>query len=189
MSTAVDMLERRAVCGREDGWSKRWFGRSSGYGPDQGKEVRLESPLGGGHEMGKGFLGGFLVGLDPVAVLGIDDEHEVMIGVLGETKERGAAKFGGFGPGGGLEGAFMRAPFDVSSVAGVDEIDSLGGEVSQVESVEVVGAQLEDGGDFLAVEVEDFEAPIVEDARQEEKEVLHWNVEAMGEFAEDWLMD
>ena len=116
--------------------------------------------------MGVGIEAGLFMDLHPVAVVWVDDEDEVLVAVLGEAQEGGAAKLGGFGPGRGLHGALVSAPFEVGAMAGVDEIDGIRGEVGEVEPVEMVGAQLEHGADFFAVEVEDFEASVLEDAGQ-----------------------
>jgi len=129
--------------------------------------------------MGVGFVAGFFVGLDPLPKAGIDHENEMVIRILGETQEGGSAELGGFGACLGLNRAFVVTPFEMGSVAGVHELDGVGPEVGEVESVEVAGSKLKDRDDLLAIEVQNFEAPIGEDPGQREEQVLNRDVESM----------
>jgi len=113
----------------------------------------------------------------------------MVVDILSQTQECGALVFGGLRTGRRLDRASGCSPFEVGSVTGVNQVDGVGAEVGEVKSVKVIGTQLEDADDFLAIEVEDFEASVREDSGQAEEDVLDREGETAGQFLEDGLVD
>lgn len=123
-------------------------------------------------------------GLDPAVVGGVHQEDEETLVILGEAKEGWGGELDGFSGEGRLEGASGFAPFEVGAMTGIDEIATVGAEVSQVEAVESVAAQLEDALDDVAVKVENLEATVLKDMGEVEKAVLDRVMELFGEGGE-----
>ena len=84
-----------------------------------------------------------------------------------------------------MEHTFVRAPLDVRAAAGVNKVDPLLADVRKIEPVELLAAQFEDAVDFLSAEADDLEAAIREHARQTEPDILHGDVEPIGQTPEN----
>ena len=155
----------------------------SGRGwPDPRIGFGLALPLVGSDEMGIRFGTGPFVVSDPFPIRGPNDEDEVVLGVLCDAQQRRSTELEGLRAQAGLDRAFVRPPLEVHAMAGVDQVDDLGTDVSEVEAVEMIRPQLEHRNDLFAVEVEDLEAAVDEHPRQAQQNVLHRNVQAAGQF-------